>query len=120
MDFDLAVLKGHLGLCSYAIEYWVSHILAYLAKLRESEELSNELLHQVNMLIESTRKRVSLPEQMPKETKSRILRNLGDENDIRSFIQTVSAFSIEYLEAERTHSSAEGQTKFCRASELLC
>lgn len=119
MDFDLAILKGHLGLCSYAIEYWVSHILAYLSNLRESEELSSELLHQVKMLIESARKCVSPSEQMPKEAKKRVLRNLGDENDIRSFIQMVTAFSIECLEAERTHSSAEGQTKSYRTSEFL-
>lgn len=109
VDLELALLKGHLGLCSYAIKYWISHVLAYLVNMQLSENLSNELLLQIKMLVKSARKSDVLPEESSNAPILRGLQKLGNENDVRRFIQVVIAFSNEYLEVERTHASAEGQ-----------
>jgi hypothetical protein len=109
VDLELALLKGHLGLCSYAIKYWISHVLAYLINLQASENLSDELFLQVNMLVKSARKSDVPPEQSPNVQILRGLQKLGNENDVRSFIQVVIEFSNKYLRVERTHASAEGQ-----------
>jgi hypothetical protein len=109
VDLELALLKGHLGLCSYAIKYWISHVLAYLVNMQLSENLSDELLLQVKTLVKNARKSDVMPEQSPNAPILRGLQKLGNENDVRRFIQVVVAFSNEYLEVERTHASAEGQ-----------
>jgi hypothetical protein len=74
-----------------------------------SESLSDELLLQIKMLVKSARKSDTLPEQSSNAPILGGLQKLGNENDVRRFIQVAIAFSNEYLEVERTHTSAEGQ-----------
>ena len=61
------------------------------------------------MLVKSARKFDVPPEQSPNVQILRGLQKLGNENDVRSFIQVVIEFSNKYLRVERTHASAEGQ-----------
>jgi hypothetical protein len=74
-----------------------------------SENLSDELLLQIKMLVKSARKSDVPPEQLSNAPTLRGLQKLGNENDVRRFIQVMIAFSNKYLEVERTHASAEGQ-----------
>lgn len=74
-----------------------------------SENLSDELLLQVKMLVKSARKSDALPEQSSNAPIPRGLQKLENEDDVRKFVQVVTAFSNECLEVERTHASAEGQ-----------
>ena len=84
-------------------------MLAYLVNMQLSENLSDELLLQVKMLVKSVRKSDALPRRSPNAPILHGLQKLGNEDDVRRFIQVVIAFSNEYLQVERTHASAEGQ-----------
>jgi hypothetical protein len=74
-----------------------------------SENLSNELLLQIKMLVKSARKSDVLLEPSSNAPVLRGLQKLGNENDVRRFIEVAIEFSNKYLRFERTQASAEGQ-----------
>lgn len=108
VDFELATLKGHLGLCSYAIRYWISHVLAYLTHKQPSESTSNELVEQLRSFMQSSKRPYILPRQPSSSVDLRHFQRLGNELEILAFLQAAHAFAGEALEVERAHESAEG------------
>jgi hypothetical protein len=108
VDFELATLKGHLGLCSYAIRYWISHVLAYLTHTQPSESTPNELLEHLRSFVKASKRPDILPRQPSSSVDLRQFQRLGNELEILAFLQTAHTFAVESLEAERAHESAEG------------
>jgi hypothetical protein len=110
VDFELVTLKGHLGLCSYAIRYWILHVVAYLTHKQPSESTSNELVEHLKNFMQSSKRPNILPRQASSSIASRHFQSLGDEPEILAFLQAANAFAVESLEVERVHESAEGGT----------
>lgn len=108
VDFELATLKGHLGLCSYAIRYWNSHVLAYLTTKQPSESTSNELVEHLRSFMQSSKRPDILPRQLSNSVDLSYFQRLGNELEILAFLQAAHAFAVESLDVERAHESAEG------------
>jgi hypothetical protein len=76
--------------------------------MQSSEDTSNELVEQLRALMHSSQKPNILPKRPSSSVDMRHFQQLDHEPDILAFLQAAHAFTVESLEAERTHESAEG------------